>query len=146
MPLTLRSLLTTTAPSSGSLPNQEAIWKALLTCMGDTLRTTKGISIKNLFSITMVRTSTRAPTQGLKNPVFFLSSALTRSYGVTYSKPGTGLTQPCLEVNISKICVITGLTKDEVVGGIKGIAKKLGEVMGSGGELGGGVTGADDVF
>jgi len=105
-----------------------------MTCMAEALSTGKGVSIRNLLSITSVRTSSRDPSPGLKNHVFFLATSLTRSYGINYRKPGTGLLTPCLEVNVSKICVMTGLDKDQVVGGIKAFVTKMGEFMGSGGE------------
>jgi hypothetical protein len=99
--------------------------------MQDALSTGKGVSIRNLLSISSVRTSIRDPSPGLKNHVFFLAESLCRSYGVSYRKPGLGLLTPTLEVNTSKICVITGLDKDAVVGGLKAMIAKLGEYMGS---------------
>ena len=55
-----------------------------------------------------------------------------KSYGLSFRKPGSALLSPCIEVNTSKICVLTKLDKDSVVGALKSIVSKLGEFMGSG--------------
>jgi len=61
----LRSLLNECKKSTGN-NNCELVWKALMTVMAETLRTGKGVSVRNLLSITSIRTSIRDPKPGLK--------------------------------------------------------------------------------
>ena len=55
-----------------------------------------------------------------------------KRYGLSFRKPGAALLSPCIEANTSKMCVLTKLDKDSVVGAMKAIISKLGEFMGSG--------------
>mmetsp|Transcript_19778 Transcript_19778/g.36811 ORF Transcript_19778/g.36811 Transcript_19778/m.36811 type:complete len:511 (-) Transcript_19778:33-1565(-) len=127
----LRSLLSECSKSTGN-NYPEPVWAALMKCMEDTLKTGKGVSVRNLMSITSIRTGVRDPTPGLKNHVFFLSPAICKRYGLSFRKPGAALLSPCIEANTSKMCVLTKLDKDSVVGAMKAIISKLGEFMGSG--------------
>lgn len=61
----LRSLLSECSKSTGN-NYPEPVWAALMKCMEDTLKTGKGVSIRNLLSITSIRTGVRDPTPGLK--------------------------------------------------------------------------------
>eukprot|EP00520_Triparma_pacifica_P004032 CAMPEP_0118633644 /NCGR_PEP_ID=MMETSP0785-20121206/1112_1 /TAXON_ID=91992 /ORGANISM="Bolidomonas pacifica, Strain CCMP 1866" /LENGTH=504 /DNA_ID=CAMNT_0006524543 /DNA_START=30 /DNA_END=1541 /DNA_ORIENTATION=+ len=127
----LRALLNECKKSTGS-NNCEMVWKALINVMAETLRTGKGCSIRNLLSITSIRTSMRDPKPGLKDHVFFLAPSICKSYGLSFRKPGSALLSPCIEANISKMVVMTKLDKDSVVGAMKTIISKLAEFMGSG--------------
>ena len=68
----------------------------------------------------------------LQDHVFFLAPSICKSYGLSFRKPGSALLSPCIEANTSKMCVMTKLDKDSVVGAMKAIRSKLGEFMGSG--------------
>ena len=72
------------------------------------------------------------PPPTLQDHVFSLAPQICRSYGLSFRKPGAALLSPCIDVNISKICVLTSLDKDAVTGSLKAIITKLGEFMGSG--------------
>jgi hypothetical protein len=61
----LRALLNECKKSTGNT-HCEMVWKALIHVMAETLRTGKGCSVRNLLSITSIRTSIRDPKPGLK--------------------------------------------------------------------------------
>ncbi len=66
MVYTLKSLLNEAGKSTGTPKAVGAVWKALMVCMSDTLKTGKGVRVKGLCSMTSVRTSKRDPKPGLK--------------------------------------------------------------------------------
>ena len=61
----LRSLLSECKKSTGN-NNVELVWGALQVVIGDTLRTGKGVSIRNLLKITSIRSSIRDPGPRVK--------------------------------------------------------------------------------
>jgi len=129
----LRSLLMEVGKSHNSVEITTKVWNAIVSQLTHVLTTTnKGFTIKNFLSITAVRSSVRDPQRGNLFRVFFLNGGFCRSYGLSYRKPGNCLLSPCLDLNTSKICVQTGLTKDVVVATVKAIIAKVGEQMGGG--------------
>jgi len=103
--------------------------------MSETLATGKGVSMKGFISITSVRTSNRDPRSGLKHHVFLMAHNFCRSYGLTYRKPGMCLLAPCIEVNTSKLVVMTGYSKHDIQSTLKALVTKIGEVCGGGDHL-----------